>query len=533
MSSAVTSSSTSSYLSVEEDDINSDTHTPTLIGSGEYQIVGIRYYKGVAHPGEYIELIREPNNPYDRNAIRVDNLRGEKIGHVKATMAKLLAPIMDRRQRLGLSFYGLIPRKGNAYTLPLFLEIYFTGRQEQEQEQDQEQTQQAVEVVQKALKRDYSFQLSREFGGEGVSASSMSVVANGDEAPKSKVTRKKLDWNQQQKALDDMFDKTLSEQYKDLPNISMPSCLKGVTLFDHQVQGIKWLFKREMDGRAAPFYKKIKENGRDMYLCEITNSSQMEPPKPIRGALLCDDMGLGKTLVTIGLILLAPPPGVEYKEKQHKCAENDTDETNKEFIPMPEESVIRAANVSTLKSVLKAAKLKVSGKKADLVQRVLDGKGTQDITGEHFPITMRPKLGIVTSATSTRCTLIVCPVSVMSNWTHQVQSHVEDGVLSLQMYHGANRQDLLPAIRAGNVDILLVSYHTLAAEYGSAFGEYSTCSGEEEPKKKKSKRETIFDIDFHRIVLDEAVSTIRNCVLMDGFVFVKTSLYTAASRNAS
>ena len=151
MSSAVTSSSTSSYLSVEEDDINSDTHTPTLIGSGEYQIVGIRYYKGVAHPGEYIELIREPNNPYDRNAIRVDNLRGDKIGHVKAIMAKLLAPIMDRRQRLGLSFYGLIPRKGNAYTLPLFLEIYFTGRQEQEQEQDQEQTQQAVEVVQKAL----------------------------------------------------------------------------------------------------------------------------------------------------------------------------------------------------------------------------------------------------------------------------------------------------------------------------------------------------------------------------------------------
>jgi hypothetical protein len=33
-----------------------------LVGSGAYQIVGIRYYTGVAHPGEFVNLIREPNN---------------------------------------------------------------------------------------------------------------------------------------------------------------------------------------------------------------------------------------------------------------------------------------------------------------------------------------------------------------------------------------------------------------------------------------------------------------------------------------
>ena len=81
-----------------------------LVGSGEYQIVGIRYYSGVAHPGEFVTLVREPQNrasyayadffaarlrqhshsrcrilallparapAYDRNAIRVDNLDGE------------------------------------------------------------------------------------------------------------------------------------------------------------------------------------------------------------------------------------------------------------------------------------------------------------------------------------------------------------------------------------------------------------------------------------------------------------------------
>ena len=67
---------------------------------------------------------------------------------------------------------------------------------------------------------------------------------------------------------------------------------------------------------------------------------------------------------------------------------------------------------------------------------------------------------------------------------------------------GPNRHAILSDVSAGNVDILLVSYNTLAADY-DASGKGGV------PKKKKAKRESIFDIDFHRIVLDEA-HTIRN-----------------------
>ena len=45
-----------------------------------------------------------------------------------------------------------------------------------------------------------------------------------------------------------------------------------------------------------------------------------------------------------------------------------------------------------------------------------------------------------------------------------------------------------------------------AAEYGNNFTSDSV--GDGEPSKKKSRKESIFDIDFHRIVLDEAVSGI-------------------------
>ncbi|CAN0079280.1 unnamed protein product, partial [Laminaria digitata] len=34
---------------------------------------------GVAHRGEFVNLVREPRNPYDRNAIRVDNLATQQV----------------------------------------------------------------------------------------------------------------------------------------------------------------------------------------------------------------------------------------------------------------------------------------------------------------------------------------------------------------------------------------------------------------------------------------------------------------------
>ena len=46
-----------------DSDVEEEEDLPDhLVGSGEYQIVGIRYYDGVAHPGEFVVLVREPRN---------------------------------------------------------------------------------------------------------------------------------------------------------------------------------------------------------------------------------------------------------------------------------------------------------------------------------------------------------------------------------------------------------------------------------------------------------------------------------------
>lgn len=37
---------------------------------------------------------REPGNPYDSNAIRVNNVQGTQIGHLPKTLAAKLAPYL-------------------------------------------------------------------------------------------------------------------------------------------------------------------------------------------------------------------------------------------------------------------------------------------------------------------------------------------------------------------------------------------------------------------------------------------------------
>lgn len=44
-----------------------------------------------------VSLQREPNNPYDKNAIKVNNVNGNQVGHLKRNLAAALASLMDNK----------------------------------------------------------------------------------------------------------------------------------------------------------------------------------------------------------------------------------------------------------------------------------------------------------------------------------------------------------------------------------------------------------------------------------------------------
>jgi SNF2 family DNA or RNA helicase len=88
-------------------------------------------------------------------------------------------------------------------------------------------------------------------------------------------------------------------------------------------------------------------------------------------------------------------------------------------------------------------------------------------------------------------TLIVCPTSVLSNWTEQMAAHVRKGKLTYYVYHGPSRiQDVQELAK---FDIVFTTYGTVASEWSDAL------------KKKKA----LASLHWFRIVLDEA-HTIRN-----------------------
>ena len=54
-------------------------------------------FLGQVNQGEMVGLVREPQNPYDRNAVKVTNVYGSQVGHIKRELAAAMAHVMDNK----------------------------------------------------------------------------------------------------------------------------------------------------------------------------------------------------------------------------------------------------------------------------------------------------------------------------------------------------------------------------------------------------------------------------------------------------
>ncbi|XP_012532592.1 transcription termination factor 2 [Monomorium pharaonis] len=84
-------------------------------------------------------------------------------------------------------------------------------------------------------------------------------------------------------------------------------------------------------------------------------------------------------------------------------------------------------------------------------------------------------------------TLVVCPASLLSQWENEVHSKCKRGLLSVQVYHGSNRQTLPKKL--GKNDMVITTYNILSREYKT--------------------NSTLYKIKWKRVVLDEA-HVVRN-----------------------
>uniref|UniRef100_A0A8C5F7T1 Helicase-like transcription factor n=1 Tax=Gadus morhua TaxID=8049 RepID=A0A8C5F7T1_GADMO len=250
-----------------------DADGSVLFGQLQGSVVGIRYYTGVVNPGEMVALVRQPNNPYDRNAVMVTNADGNQVGHIKKELAAAMAVVMDSNL---VKVEGVVPyRTNNAFNMPVTLSFWGTKENN---------------PIFKQRMAVHGFKFNS--GRDGLCMRS-SVYADRVSTPHRQGIIQTID--KLKNAFDDLFDVLVESKDGE----KEASELVSTSLMPHQKQALSWMCACENSSKLPPFWE---ERG-GLYYNSLTFFSAKERPQRVRGGILADDMGLGKTLTTIALIL--------------------------------------------------------------------------------------------------------------------------------------------------------------------------------------------------------------------------------------
>ena len=414
-----------------QDDFDDDVYENyPLYGILNTKIVGCRYYNGRATPGEYVKVRREPQNPYDSNAIRIDNCMGAQIGHIGRQVAAKMAPLLDSGEVLlegvligykstfdcpiGLKMFGTndpvasaaLKQKMRDRRLPVD-ELTRSERERKEKEKEAAARAKAAKALQKG-------------GNTVIDAENDPRYAHLNTAPSSSQSTVDLEtvlntttavFNPRdvQDAVNKFVagEKTLEK----MPRAQQPDQM-ATSLLPYQLQGLHWMLEKEspklpQEDSDEPVQLWKRSHG--LYTNLATNFSVTAGPTLASGGILADDMGLGKTIQIISLI------------------------------------------------------------QAD-------------------------------SKKSGQPTLIVAPLSVMSNWRQQTETHVKQEFQpKVLIYHGQENRWLSPA-QFAEYDIVVTTYATMSQEL-FPFGKSQAV--------KTPSKTGLFSLTWRRIVLDEG-HNIRN-----------------------
>ncbi|CAM8885602.1 unnamed protein product [Rhodiola kirilowii] len=218
----------------------------------------------------------------------------------------------------------------------------------------------------------------------------------------------------------------------------------------YQKQALSWMFRLEkgkcIDDSESTLhpcweaYRLADKRERIVYLNAFSGDATIDFPSTLqmaRGGILADAMGLGKTIMTLSLLLTHTERGGLSGSQT-----NEKDEVT-----------------SCLDTPVKNAPKPFSFDKAKKKRKIVTGGGN----------------------------LIICPMTLLSQWKSEIESHMEPGSLSIYVHYGQSRPKDTKLLAQS--DVVITTYGVLSSEYSS---ENTDNSG------------GLHSICWFRVVLDEA-----------------------------
>ncbi|KAH9176256.1 SNF2 family N-terminal domain-containing protein [Lactarius sanguifluus] len=411
-------------------------------------VVGVQYYKGLVDVGEQVRFIREPHNKYDRNAIAVQNIGQTQVGHIPRQTAAKLAPLIDS----GLITIEGTMNKGNLhkfdYSLSVTLKIYGAA--------------------------DKRNQIEPLLTGAPTRSSSSVPASQGP-----------------------------SVRPYDAPT----SSYAPYTAYDHSSYDPRSSSAAPSATQKSELLRRQQEEfARAAELKDVLANLERVDDEGRRSSLL-------DTLCSTDDILDLPehpsPPGIASGElrvdllrHQKQALQWAIEHENPKLPTQEQDKPVQFWQYR--KTNTKAYYYNVVTKSPQEAPPVL-GRGALcgDSMGLGKTLTMIALILATKNDISSgysNSTLIVVPLSVLSNWEKQINDHCMPNTLSYAIYYGSGR-DLSPKD--------LQKYDVVVTTYQTVVGENSGFADEVPNKKRRKEAGSLFAVQWKRVILDEG-HNIRN-----------------------
>ncbi|KAK7005619.1 DNA repair protein rad5 [Favolaschia claudopus] len=406
------------------------------------EIVGVQYYSGMVGAGEEVRLTREPTNQYDRNAIKVQNISSTQVGHIPRNVAAKLSPLLDQKlvSVEGVMNAGNVGARKVVYALGITLKIYGPADKRQELEP----------------RLIWATPGQRGFS---TASSSRALTASLAPRPSQAGTSTQRPSGPQQTAAQKEAIRKQQEAYQKAADLKkMLSSLEHVDDEERRSSLLDQLLSTD-DILKLPVHPDPPGKGNGLVIDLMKHQSQA-----LQWALERENPVLPKTETD------RPVQFWQFKKNGAKSYYyNLATKTPQETPPVLGRGALCADSMGLGKTLTMLA------------------------------LILATKVDVPKPKEFSNSTLIVAPLSILSNWEKQIEDHCESGALTYYVYYGTKRD--IGAKDLQKYDVVITTYQTVAGEHDD------TNSG---PAKKKKKTEkNLFEILWKRIVLDEA-HTIRN-----------------------